>query len=538
MSENQEQPSKLFSLNVFEKLNRQPTPQLCRFFSQGRHCRFGDRCRFLHQPLAKSLKQNFPCKTAVQNSTTDIPTSSNTDTTSSGLNKKIFAPQQGKYRPPKLCRYYASGYCSKESHCKFWHPEVLPPINDINFQSKKAAISNTEGRTPVQRPQVLPEGLKYGDVTVEMATQLRGTEISQLLKRFPKDKVIVQEREDGKVTYYRVSVEPTDPDWPFDLKEMEIMVEFPADYPLQVFTVKVPEDQDLLSIMGRYVTEASMAWLEAKHATNQLIGKLELLFRPYLHWLDRNMERLFTEGARLLKRDIEAEKAGIEFVPYQQLQASVSALSCEDVNNKEQVKDMEDPDDDYLEDDSDSWTSCDDEESEPICSAGPNKSVINVKGEGVEAPKKGTEISFLGLKLGEDVGTLIAHNISVCLQCNRCKMSADLSLSGKQPCTAQCDRCNSRISVSFSARLVHQFSVVLGYLDIQGAIPKDLILQDCIFIISCLSCSQEGQVQNLSYGISKNFNCLHCHCKLSVKAEASKFQKVERYPGKTTGMYL
>ena len=31
------------------------------------------------------------------------------------------------------------------------------------------------------------------------------------------------------------------------------------------------------------------------------MGKVELLFRPYLRWLDRSMERLFTEGARQVR---------------------------------------------------------------------------------------------------------------------------------------------------------------------------------------------------------------------------------------------
>lgn len=51
----------------------------------------------------------------------------------------------------------------------------------------------------------------------------------------------------------------------------------------------------------RHVQKASEEWLKAKHATNQLMGRVELLFRPYLHWLDRNMEKLFTEGARQVR---------------------------------------------------------------------------------------------------------------------------------------------------------------------------------------------------------------------------------------------
>ena len=51
----------------------------------------------------------------------------------------------------------------------------------------------------------------------------------------------------------------------------------------------------------RHVQQASLEWLQAKHATNQLLGKVELLFRPFLRWLDRSLERLFTEGARQVR---------------------------------------------------------------------------------------------------------------------------------------------------------------------------------------------------------------------------------------------
>ncbi|KAM4748944.1 protein KTI12 homolog [Rhinophrynus dorsalis] len=534
-------PTEDTTVQIHAEVNQHQPQRLCRFYSQGRYCQFGRRCRFLHQHVVhpsseKSLKPIVSSEIPEQGSATEIPCIPNTSGSHSGLNKKRMEVPLRKYRPKKLCRYFASGYCAMESNCRFWHPQKLPPISDIRPTNKKPAVTKTEARPPVERPAALPEDMKVGDITPEIARQLRESEVSLLLKRFPKDKVIIQEREDKEVTYYRVTVEPTDPDWPFDLKEMEILLEFPADYPLQVFTVQVPEDQDLPSVMGRHVSEVSVAWLQGKHATNQLVGKVELLFRPYLHWLDRNMERLFTEGARLLKRDIDAEKAGLEFVPYQQLQAAAVGTSYKEghpnQSNVPETEIQETPDGD-LEDDSDSWTSCDeDDEPEPGTTAAARDGMQSIESGGVVGPRKGTEIRFLGSRLGEGVGTVVANRITVSLQCSRCKMTADLSLSGKQPCTAQCERCNSRISGTFQPSIMHPFSAVMGYVNILGAAPKELILQDCVFMIGCLTCSQEGPLQNLSYGIPKDLNCLHCHSKLSIFTEAAKFQKVERYPGK------
>ncbi|KAM8974018.1 uncharacterized protein RCH25_019522 [Pelodytes ibericus] len=515
-----------------KKISRQlQTPRLCRFFSQGQYCQFGRKCRFLHQHVdylstennLKALSSEIP----EQSSISQLP---NTSVSNSGQAKNHREPLQWKYRPRKLCRYFASGYCSLESNCRFWHPTTPLPVNERHLAGKKSGAGKTEARIPATRPTVVPEEIKSADLTPELARQLRKTEVSQLLKRFPKDKVIIQEREDGKVTYYRITIDPTDPDWPFDLKEMEIMVEFPENYPMQVFTVQIPEDQVLPSVMGRHVGEASEAWLQAKHATNQLIGKVELLFRPYLLWLDRNMEKLFTEGARLLKKDIDAEKAGIEFVPYQQLQASVRE-KCSEEGNPEETELQQDIAKD-LDDSSDNWTSCDEDDDE-IEEANTSDGMHKVEGGGGESRRKGTEIRFLGLQLAAGVATMVAQRIMVSMQCNRCKVTADLSLTGKQPCIAQCERCNSRISGTFHPTILHQYSSVLGYVDIQGAVPKDLILQDCAFMIGCLDCSQEGPLQSVCFGITKDMNCLNCHNKLSISIEAVKFQKVERYTGKT-----
>ncbi|KAG8576433.1 hypothetical protein GDO81_009859 [Engystomops pustulosus] len=509
-------------------------PRLCRFYSQGRYCQFGRRCRFLHQRTdgkrpEKSNNSVLPNVTVTEQLEVTEPMVSQSKVK---VNPVLSEPPHKQYHNRKLCRYFASGYCSMDQYCRFWHPQKLPPVHDNISGNRKPPC-----RPKMERPSVIPEDIRTTNLTAELSAKLRNTEISQLCKRFPKDKLIIQEREDGKVTYYRVTVEPTDPDWPFDLKEIELLLEFPEDYPMQVFTVQIPEDQDLPSVMGRHVCDVSKAWLEAKHATNQLVGKVELLFRPFLHWLDRNLERLFTEGARLLKRDIEAEKAGLEFVPYQQLQAAITITSskednAEDGQHKSDQENFED-------DDSDSWISCnedDEDDLEPGTGDAINDGLKSVEGGTAEGPRKGTEIRFLGLKLGGGVGTLTAQYIVVSSECSRCKVTADLSMTGKQSCTAQCEKCNSRITGTFYPSVMHQYSAVLGYVDIQGASARDLVLLECMFIISCLNCSHEEPVKSLSYGTTKDLNCVECHSKLSIFIEATRFQKIQRYPGKNSGI--
>lgn len=176
--------------------------QVCHFFSQGRRCNYGSKCKFLHVK-DESKADGTPS----QSNAAPLNSQGLDDRNrpSFSYNPKV-APAAGR-RP---CRYFLSGYCTMEDKCRFWHPPQLLLVDGVPVPGNcsKAAPSFP----PVSRPNSLQE-VKLCDVTEDIAKQMRDTEIKQLKKRFPKDQLIVQERSDGKVTYYRTAVEATDPDW-------------------------------------------------------------------------------------------------------------------------------------------------------------------------------------------------------------------------------------------------------------------------------------------------------------------------------------
>ncbi len=47
--------------------------------------------------------------------------------------------------------------------------------------------------------------------------------------------------------------------------------------------------------------------------------------------------------------------------------------------------------------------------------------------------------------------------------------------------------------------MLHHYSDVLGYLDLNNAAPADLVLQDCELTVGCLTCSQEDPVQVMKH---------------------------------------
>lgn len=409
---------------------------------------------------------------------------------------------------PKPCRYFLAGFCSMEDRCRFLHPARMPPVID------------PPTRVPQARGPVPSRELKLSELTEEMVQNLRQTEIQQLQKRFPKDLLIVQEQQG--ITYYRAAVEATDPDWPFDLKEIDIMVNFPDNYPKEIFTLEIPLDQQLPQVMSRHVQQASIQWLEAKHATNQLMGKVELLFRPFLRWLDRSLERLFIEGAKQLKKDMDLEKAGLQFISYQELQATVSKNQTTAGSEQVEEVETEQTEEPELEPEHTDDTDLTDEDGVRL--------VENIK---LQDRPRGTEIQLLGLKLGPNTATFMTQNITVCLRCNRCKVSAELSLTAGGLCAAQCEKCSADIRAVFTPSIIHSYSFVLGHLQLHNTSALDLLLNRCHFTVGCLNCSQETPLENLTYGQIKELNCEHCHNKLSLETESAKFHVLQPRNDKT-----
>ncbi|TRY58311.1 hypothetical protein DNTS_031068 [Danionella cerebrum] len=497
--QNSEVPSKDVSLMTDQ------VQQPCRFYSQGRRCYYGKRCRFLHQRPSVAPKDgesgaSHKERDGNMHPSTNPESSGETQTCTEEAPSKLKTTPMKVERPRRPCRYFLSGYCAMEDRCRFLHPQEFPPVEDKpRAQKERGTFRHSAFPT---RPVKNQEQVKLAELTEEVCKQLRETEIAQMMKRVPKDKLIVQEREDGQLTYYRVTVQATDPDWPFDLNEVDIMVSFPKSYPQEVFTVDVPEDQDLPSLMGSHVQKASEDWLRAKHATNQLMGRVELLFRPYLRWLDRSMEKLFTEGARQLKKDIDLEKAGIQFVPYQQLKVTVFKNTSKKSKAPERIVSLtmaseEDLEEEIQENPGEKEEESDEEEEERADGEEGSHQVENIK---TRERRRGTEVKLLGLKLGEQTATVMAGKISVSLKCNRCKVDADLTLNGEEVCAAQCEKCGAGIRAAFRASMLHHYSDILGYLDLSAAVPVDLVLQDSHFTVACLNCNKEDTVQNLSYG--------------------------------------
>lgn len=125
-----------------------------------------------------------------------------------------------------------------------------------------------------------------------------------------------------------------------------------------------------------------------------------------------------------LKKDIDLEKAGLQFISYQELQATVCEKSGSDHSS--------DPAPDSTAARADEGQLEETEGQKPLeggmgpgCDKGQQQDgeevavshlVENIK---TSDPRRGTEVKLLGLCLGENTATVVAERITVCLQCNR-----------------------------------------------------------------------------------------------------------------------
>lgn len=124
-----------------------------------------------------------------------------------------------------------------------------------------------------------------------------------------------------------------------------------------------------------------------------------------------------------LKKDIDLEKAGLQFISYQELQATVCEKSGSEVSEPSAFshgdtdaglideEELKKPEGRTAEEREVELGEEGEEEEEEV-----SHLVENIK---ISDPRRGTEVKLLGLRLGENTATVVAQQITVCLQCNR-----------------------------------------------------------------------------------------------------------------------
>lgn len=202
-----------------------------------------------------------------------------------------------------------------------------------------------------------------------------------------------------------------------------------------------------------------------------------------------------------MKRELVAQASGLQFIPASQLQQK-SSDTKHSADEDSEVDDSDSQSDDeplkvYRKNDSEEDevytgperdTDSRVEESENVPPSGSAENLLN-------DDKKGTEIRLRELQLKEQASTLTINEIKITLQCSRCKHKFDLLTPAGRVNQMICSKCSNMEYLIYRPVLAHQFSSVIGYLDVEGCLPFDLLLPECPGRVGCLNCSKETKIQ-------------------------------------------
>lgn len=117
-----------------------------------------------------------------------------------------------------------------------------------------------------------------------------------------------------------------------------------------------------------------------------------------------------------LKKDVDLEKAGLQFISYQELQATVCERPDDAEEGASDEGEAENTEDERKVEGGQEGPGGDDRHQQDDEEEKVSHAVENIK---ISDPRRGTEVKLLGLRLGENTATVVARQITVCLQCNR-----------------------------------------------------------------------------------------------------------------------
>jgi len=469
----------------------------CRFFALSRGCRLKEKCPFLHTNTISNSSQDANWRKISSEGHIDEKgeTAAEVLATNETISSSNDADEvSGPDNHLTTCRFFLSPKgCFRGAKCTFLHP------------GKGCSMEHTDGSMTLQE-----------------------REFKQLEKRFSAEgKCTLIQSEGSRI--YSVLFEPSDPDWGIVVKEFELTVEFPEDYPKQMFNITLKDKEIYPERFTNFMNYGIQEWIKGRE---QERDASDLAFRPFLKWFDRNAEELVLEAGRKVKQLRDAESCGITLIPHDNIihQNSATESSNDEEEDPEDDEDAEKVVQGVLEEEEyeNEHDQQNTDEVNQMMSSDAKLSNESSGGKLSTKVKTGTEVKFTHMEMSENVATLQLKNVMVVVQCVRCKAKTDFNLVAKKKSTAPCRKCHVNQSATFYPEIVHQYSHVAGYLHLDGCKAFDVVLIDSNIVINCLSCSKDHTKKGLAYGRKSDHWCVHCHAKMEIQIMASKFVQLQK----------
>ncbi|GFT10889.1 uncharacterized protein C18H10.09 [Nephila pilipes] len=478
----------------------------CYYFKRG-FCQKGDKCKYYHNPKHEKLnlshdtilnekiahQENENNESLICQKTSGDKNSllQSVDVSSrSSENIVPNATEQSSRDESFIDNSEQSTYCEDciSNSEEVAHSELLHSNCNTNAVVINQAVKNRyQASQPVR-------AFKLSSLSEDEIHQLRTTEITQLKKRFPKHEENIS---------FSFDFEPSDPDWPYDWRMLNLVVTFPENYPLEVCEINVHQCTDYIpGIVLRHLNQSIYDWLNEKHAAAQKSDQVILLFRPFLKWFDKSLEELFNNGFKKVNQ-MEGDKSNeILITPENVSLNGKDALE----NSPDEIPDSTEQEKPALEFNQDASIEKN------------NQSMNNF------SQLRGVKVLFIGLELAEGVAALSCKKLATTIHCIRCKTSCNLVLLPNKNLTKVCAKCSKSMELNFIPSILHQFSSVLGNIHLLECQAVDVNLVESAFLLDCLNCSKQITADGLHYGQKQKLWCRFCNQKLILSIESVKFQ--------------
>lgn len=418
-------------------------------------------------------------------------------------------------KPPKRkCIFFnTKNKCRAGDNCLFAHIGNQPN-GSLKDQTTTVLEDQLSQEANSERPKCemhnkVRAAVSNANPPLKTSAELRETELKQLEKRW---KGHFECKQTEPTVIYNVEISPTDPDWPFVVKEFVVQVEFPQDYPEQLFMVSLQESDQFPPYFRGFMNDILQSWL-AKRKENR--DTKDLAFRPFCRWFDRELSRNFEFAANKVKLQMQANAFGITLVHHKSILPQQKTIEKEDDEEEEGSETVEIEDtlqnDTNVEFSNELFTNETDKNG--------SKCSSNVK--------KGTEVKLPDLHLSESVGTFRIKSALLVVQCERCKTKHDYNVFNGQKANGACKKCHQEQSVVYHSELMHHFSPVAGYLHLANCRAFDFILNDSTVVVNCLECNKDNTLKGLLTSAKKEYWCQHCHKKIEIKISHVKFSLLQ-----------
>jgi len=392
-----------------------------------------------------------------------------TTTTTATTTTSPAAAQPAK-RKGGVCAYFARGHCRHGDHCRFSHSPGAPASEPVPVGPPPPVVVHvdaTESTRKFTSRRAVPKPSKLVDLTPaslkgassERLYELQHNELKHLLRHFPSSVAIVQER---PTLHVQVALAPSDVDFPFELSHVALQFCLPPRYPCEPPTVQVLNDSESLPPSFARKIERALG-------DNMRLRRFQLMVRPTLLWLDKNLEALLTPEpvvpptqlvfvansnsnsgqsttATTERRLVEAEHAQIQLrrKPARDLPVKYEPTPVDDDENEQEEEDEEEENNKAT--------------SKPF----------------TEAVHRGIQLR-LAAPIFLNVGYVRPNEVKVLAKCERCHVEGEHVLLPDVAMGEPCVRCKHPHLLRFRASTCHSNAAALGYVDASGTNPVDLV---------------------------------------------------------------